>query len=147
MQSSKSHFAITMKRLREEKGLSMSQLAKELNTTKSSVNMWENGNAIPREQTLVKISNYFNVSIDHLYGLDKKDLQLQRVQQLQKKTNIRAEKLKVAIDKLKDEELDKLAKTFVAIFGDEYQFILENPPSIEELNQKLEEQNKINEEA
>lgn len=141
MQSSKTNFSSTIKRLREEKGLSMQQLANELKTTKSSVNMWENGNAIPREQTLVKIANYFNVSIDHLYGLDKQDLQLHRAQQLQKKTNIRAEKLKVAIDKLNNDELEKLAKTFVAIFGDKYDFVVTDPLTVEEINKRLEEQN------
>ncbi len=142
MQSSKSNFSKIIKRLREEKGLSMSQLAKELNTTKSSVNMWENGNSIPREQTLVKISDYFNVSIDHLYGIDKRDLQLQRVQQLQKKTNIRAEKIKHAVDTLNNDDLEKLAKTFVAIFGDKYNYVVQDPYSMEELNKLLEKQNK-----
>ena len=142
MQSSKSNFSKIIKKLREEKGLSMSQLAKELNTTKSSVNMWENGNCIPREQTLVKLSDYFNVSIDHLYGIDKRDLQLQRVQQLQKKTNIRAEKIKHAVDSLNDDDLERLAKTFVAIFGDKYDYVLKDPYTMEELNKRLKEQNK-----
>lgn len=141
MQSNKTCFSSIIKRLREEKGLSMQQLANELKTTKSSVNMWENGNAIPREQTLIRIANYFNVSIDHLYGLDKQALQLQRVQQLQKKTNIRAEKLKVAIDKLNNDELEKLAKTFVAIFGEKYEFVMTDPLTMEEINKRLEEQN------
>lgn len=142
MQSSKSQFGRIIKKLREEKGLSMQQLANELKTTKSSVNMWENGNAIPREQTLVKLSNYFGVSIDHLYGLDKRDLQLQRVQQLQKKTNIRAEKLKVAIDSLNNDDLERLAKTFVAIFGEKYNYVTTDPYKIEDLNKRLEEQHK-----
>lgn len=41
-------FSKRIKELRENKGLSMDQLASELGVTKSRVNMWENNGTIPR---------------------------------------------------------------------------------------------------
>lgn len=132
MEIKKYRFGKTVKRLRESKNLSMSELAKQLGTTKSSINMWENADVIPREAMLIKVADYFNVSLDYLFGLDYKDLQLQRIQQLQKKTNFRAEKLKRAIDRLNEEDLTKLIKMFIALYGEKYEYILET----EEENKK-----------
>lgn len=132
MEVKKYRFGKIVKRLREGKNLSMSELAKQLGTTKSSINMWENADVIPREAMLIKVADYFNVSLDYLFGLDYKDLQLQRIQQLQKKTNFRAEKLKRAIDRLNEEDLTKLIKMFIALYGEKYEYILET----EEENKK-----------
>ena len=41
-------FSTRIKELREKKELSMDQLAKQLNVTKSRVNMWENNGTVPR---------------------------------------------------------------------------------------------------
>lgn len=61
-------FGDRVKKLRKSKNMSMEELAKAVNTTKSSVNMWENANAIPRETMLLELSKTLNVSIDFLLG-------------------------------------------------------------------------------
>lgn len=43
-------------------------VAKELQIASSTVSQWKNG-AIPNGETLVKIANYFEVSIDFLLGI------------------------------------------------------------------------------
>lgn len=63
-------FAQRLRELRQEKGLSMKQLAKELNTTDAAVSNWENEINEPRISYLKAIAQYFNVSADYLLGLE-----------------------------------------------------------------------------
>lgn len=60
-----------IKFLREEKGLTQSDLAKKLGITRSSVNAWEMGISIPSTQYLVELAYIFKVSTDYLLGIDK----------------------------------------------------------------------------
>lgn len=64
-------FGDRVKELRKNKNMSMEELAKAVNTTKSSVNMWENANVIPREMVLLELSKILNVSIDYLLGNER----------------------------------------------------------------------------
>ena len=63
-------FAQRLSELRQEKGLSMKQLAKELNTTDAAVSNWENEINEPKISYLKAIAQYFNVSADYLLGLE-----------------------------------------------------------------------------
>ena len=63
-------FAQRLRELRQEKGLSMKQLAKELNTTDAAVSNWENEINEPKIFYLKAIAQYFNVSADYLLGLE-----------------------------------------------------------------------------
>ena len=49
-----------------QKGVSANQACKEMGVTRSVASKWKSTNTSPRMDTLVKISNYFNVSIDEL---------------------------------------------------------------------------------
>ena len=55
--------------LRNEKGLTQSELAKILNTTQRRISYLETGKAEPDLRTLVALSVYFEVSIDYLIGV------------------------------------------------------------------------------
>jgi len=57
--------------LREKNGITQTQLAKRLNITRSSVNAWEMGLAVPSTITLVAIAQTFRVSTDWLLGLEQ----------------------------------------------------------------------------
>lgn len=76
-----------IKALREEKGLTQTDLSKLLGITRSSVNAWEMGISIPSTQYIVELANIFKVSTDYLLcvdssatvsvaGLTEKDVQL-----------------------------------------------------------------------
>ncbi|MDE6676740.1 MAG: helix-turn-helix domain-containing protein [Clostridia bacterium] len=58
-----------LKELRKEKGLSQTELAKELEVSQRSVSSWETGFREPDFETLEKIAKYFNVTSDYLLGL------------------------------------------------------------------------------
>ena len=63
-------FSQRLRELRQDKGLSMKQLAKELGTTDAAVSNWENGINEPKISYLKSIAVYFNVSADYLIGLE-----------------------------------------------------------------------------
>lgn len=77
-----------IKELREKKGLTQKELAEEIGVAQSTIAMIESGKNKGSIETLAKIANYFNVSIDYLTTTE--------------------EKLSLAIDSL--ENIHKLAK-------------------------------------
>ena len=59
-------FAKKLSKLLKEKGLSQEQFAFEIGVARQSVNQYVNGKQLPMSDTLFKIANYFNVSIEEL---------------------------------------------------------------------------------
>lgn len=51
-----------------EKGISPSKAAQEIGFNKSSITNWKNNGYTPRQEILMKIAEYFNVSTDYLLG-------------------------------------------------------------------------------
>lgn len=67
----KETFGEKLKELRQEKNLGQIQLAKELGVGKSVISLWELDHCEPTLSNLVKIAQFFEVSIDYLAGLEK----------------------------------------------------------------------------
>lgn len=59
-----------LKELREEKGLTQKQLAKELNMNSITYFHYEKSQREPPLSTLADMAKFFNVSIDYLLGLE-----------------------------------------------------------------------------
>lgn len=60
--------ATRLKELRKEKGYTLEKMANDLSTTKVTLSRYENGTREPKSETLNQLSDYFNVSIDYLFG-------------------------------------------------------------------------------
>lgn len=58
-----------IKHLREQMGITQSDLAKKLGITRSSVNAWELGISVPSTQYVVELAGIFKVSTDYLLGV------------------------------------------------------------------------------
>ena len=64
---------IRLKELREKKGITQVRLAIELGTNQNNISRYESGEREADYDTLIKIADFFNVSIDYLlYRTDKK---------------------------------------------------------------------------
>ena len=48
--------------------VSKTQFLAELHLGKNSISNWDNYDTIPNGKTLIKIADYFNVSLDYLVG-------------------------------------------------------------------------------
>lgn len=65
-------FGKRLKELRVEKELTQEQLGRIFNIRKGTVSNWENGNRFPDEKTIIKLADFFDVSIDYLLGRTNK---------------------------------------------------------------------------
>lgn len=60
-----------LKEIRKAKGISQLKLAMDLHTTQNTISRYETGEREPGIAELIRIADYFNVSIDYL--LDRTD--------------------------------------------------------------------------
>lgn len=59
-----------IKQLRIENKISQKELIEVLNISQASLSAYENGNKLPSLEVLIKISNFFKISLDWLCGTD-----------------------------------------------------------------------------
>lgn len=59
-------------RLRDKKHVTDYEVAKQAGLSRSTLSEWKKGSLQPSIETLKKLSEYFNVSIDYLVNGDKK---------------------------------------------------------------------------
>lgn len=55
-----------LKEIRKSKGISQLKLAMDLNTNQNTISRYETGEREPGINELIRIADYFNVSIDYL---------------------------------------------------------------------------------
>ncbi len=63
---------VRLKELRKAKGISQLKLAMDLNTNQNTISRYETGEREPGIVELIKLADYFNVSIDYL--LERTDI-------------------------------------------------------------------------
>ena len=59
-----------IKKLREQKSMTQTELARRLGITRSSVNAWEMGISVPSTQYIVELAGIFRVSTAFLLGVE-----------------------------------------------------------------------------
>lgn len=57
-----------IRELRKEKGLTQLQFCQKLNITQSTLSGWECGRWQPDNDTLIKLAEYFSVTVDYILG-------------------------------------------------------------------------------
>ena len=62
-------FNIRLKELRLENGLTQKDLANIIEVGRTTISEYESGKIVPKQEGLLKIANYFNVSVDYLTGV------------------------------------------------------------------------------
>lgn len=53
-----------------EKGVSPTSVARENGITQQSVSLWKKRGSTPKAETIQKLADYFNVSVDYLLGIN-----------------------------------------------------------------------------
>lgn len=66
-------FGERLKSLRKSKGLSQTELSKRINKSKSVISGYENNIKTPPLDVLISLAILYNVSLDYLSGIDKKN--------------------------------------------------------------------------
>ncbi|MCI8487525.1 helix-turn-helix domain-containing protein [Pumilibacter intestinalis] len=62
-------FSQRLKILRNEQGITQTQLAKETGLSQSGIALWESGKRVPNADVIIVLANFFNVSTDYLLGV------------------------------------------------------------------------------
>jgi len=57
-----------LKEIRKSKGISQLKLALDLNTNQNTISRYETGEREPGIAELIKIADYFDISVDYLLG-------------------------------------------------------------------------------
>lgn len=57
-----------LKNLRKTKGITQEELAIRLNVVRQTISKWEKGLSVPDADTLIKLADYFEVSVSELLG-------------------------------------------------------------------------------
>lgn len=70
-------FSAQLQQLRKEKGIKQETLAQYLGVSPQAVSKWENG-SYPEGDLLPKIADYFGVSIDYLYGRERREVSIEQ---------------------------------------------------------------------
>ncbi len=63
-------FNINLKKIREEKGITQEQLAKEVNVVRQTVSKWERGLSMPDIDLLMQIAKTLDCTINQLLGCE-----------------------------------------------------------------------------
>ncbi len=58
----------SLKQARENENLSQRRLAQETGINQQSISRWESGQRLPNILDLIKLANYYKISIDELIG-------------------------------------------------------------------------------
>ena len=120
-------FGQNIKLLRKRRRLSQEELATELNIKRSSLSGYEIGSSEPNFETLLKFSEYFNVSIDKLLKQDLKIVSELYLSQIEKgiDIDITGGKLRVlatTVNQLNEENIElvnvKAKAGYTAGYGD-----------------------------
>lgn len=99
-------------RLRElitEDGTKLREMAKKLGTSIGVLSDWQNGNKIPRGDSIVKLATYFGVTSDYLLGLSDARSVNASIAAAVKETGL-SEKAISVLSQMKKEDVEKLSK-------------------------------------
>lgn len=61
-------FSERLRLLRRQRGITQVQFAQELNVANGTIAMWETGKREPDFATIIRLSKFFNVTVDYLLG-------------------------------------------------------------------------------
>lgn len=73
-----------LKQLRNNKDLTQQQISKILNVTQSAYGFYETGNREPKIDSLIKLADFFDVSIDYLVDRKNSTLLTEEVQEIKR---------------------------------------------------------------
>lgn len=77
-------FGKILKKLREDRNISAIKFSEDLNIHRGTLSNWETGKRTPDSQTLLKIADYFNITVDYLLGSTDRKTDDTKIYNLQK---------------------------------------------------------------
>lgn len=97
-------FKDIFKELREDACLTQDDVANKFNISRTAISKYENGEREPSLELLIKLSDYFNVSIDYLVGKTKISSRFYNAKNLDNLSSSYMSKLNTLISKFIESE-------------------------------------------
>lgn len=135
------HLGLQIKILREWAGLKQTELAKKLHVSQTTLARYENGELRPPVETLLRIADFFDVSIDALLGRKnshKDPLAILQELRAQKEQNILENEIKELLKTANTEELRLLLRQLKSCSPKTIRRLIQIIKAIEEEEQKNE---------
>lgn len=86
------NIGITIKKYRNQMGLTQEQLSEYLNVSVSAVSQWESGKTVPDVSTLLALANFFDITLDELFDRTKdKEKEIEEYSKLSREYAARGE--------------------------------------------------------
>jgi transcriptional regulator with XRE-family HTH domain len=104
----KSILAKNIKKLRAFKNVNQTEFARLFDTKRSSIGAYEEGRAEPKLETLIKIVDYFKLSLDDLV---KKELTINQITKFDKNFEMHTNQLDLLALKKEIKQLNQTIKT------------------------------------
>ena len=95
-----------LKELRKQKGVTQKYVADLLGIRESSYQVFEYGKHIPKRTNLIKLADFYNVSVDYLLGIDELPPDWESPQ---KKESTAKDELIRLIDSVPEEKYEKFS--------------------------------------
>jgi len=118
------NFSKRLTDLRQSKGLTQNELAELVNVSRSALSLYELGKREPDYETLVRLADFFDVSVDYLLGVSNvrqpvapSDEVEEILEELHKRPEMKT--LFSISRKATKEDIEKAVKIIEALKGDE----------------------------
>ena len=108
-----------LKALREGMKMSQGKIAKLVGTTQTSIGRYENQIGLPPHKTLLWYADYFDVSMDYIYG--RTDKPQGKLYEFRPKNMVDSEEMRQFIEMCFDPNSpmnDRLKQTLIEVLGD-----------------------------
>lgn len=99
---------LKIKELREEKAISQLKLAQIIGTSQRNISRWENGSNEPAYSYLIKIADFFDVTLDYLTDREDSDVQPSATNRSTDQLTAKEKRLLKAFTSLPELEKNKL---------------------------------------
>lgn len=110
MEETKNLFGQILKELRTERGLTQVEVARAIGVAQGTIYFWENSINEPTAAYLIKLAQYFNVSVDELLGVDNRERELsdkERILQMYKQMSPKQKRFALKLMSLVADDKDE----------------------------------------
>ena len=76
MEKARDIIAKRLRFLRKEKGISLAELSRQTGYSTKTLSAWENAKSSMRSNQIIVLTNFYEVSVDFLLGLDEENPQV-----------------------------------------------------------------------
>jgi len=104
------YIASNIKLLRKRKNLTQTDLAASLNCSRSGINNYESGKAVPPAEVLLSLSDIFHISVDTLLRINLSALQESQIRMIESGTDVfvKGSRLRVLATTVNDQNEDNV---------------------------------------